>query len=73
MCDKAFNMAKNPNDEYHKRFASMVSKFFDKRSALLVWSKNLRSEALRSETLTKRATRDKSNGAIKGEIRQAKN
>ena len=74
LCDKAFNIAKNPKyDGYQKRFASMVYKYFDKRSALLVWSKNLRSEALRSETLAKRATRDKSNGAVKSEIRQAKN
>ena len=32
--DKAFNIAKNPkNDRYQRGFASMVYKFFDKKSA----------------------------------------
>ena len=32
--DKAFNIAKNPNyDEYQRGLASMVYKFFDKKSA----------------------------------------
>ena len=32
--DKAFNIAKNPKyDGYHRGFASMVYKFFDKKSA----------------------------------------
>ena len=34
--DKAFNIAKNPKyDGYQRRLASMVYKFFDKKSALL--------------------------------------
>ena len=33
--DKAFNIAKNPNyDGYQRRLASMIYKFFDKKSAL---------------------------------------
>ena len=32
--DKAFNIAKNPKyDEYQRRLASMVYKFFDKKSS----------------------------------------
>ena len=46
--DKAFDVAKNPKyDRYQRGLASMVYKFFDKKSALFT----------RSETL---ATRDKS-------------
>ena len=34
--DKTFNIAKNPKyDGYQRRLASMVYKFFDKKSALL--------------------------------------
>ena len=55
MRDKAFNIAKNPNyDGYQTGLASMVYKFFYKKSALFA----------RSETL---ATQDKSasSGAVK--------
>ena len=31
--DKAFNIAKNPKDGYQYRLASMVYKFFDKKSS----------------------------------------
>ena len=34
--DKALHIAKNPKyDDYQRRLASMVNKFFDKKSALL--------------------------------------
>ena len=40
--DKAFNIAKNPKyDVYQRSLASMVYKFFDKNSALLLWSEIL--------------------------------
>ena len=36
MKDKALNIAKNPKyDDYQRGLASMVNKFFDKKSALL--------------------------------------
>ena len=35
LCDKAFNIAENPKyDEYQCGLASMVCKFFDKKSLL---------------------------------------
>ena len=34
LCDEAINIAKNPKyDRYQRRLASMVYKFFDKKSA----------------------------------------
>ena len=40
--DKAFNIAKIPKyDVYQRGLASMVYKFFDKNSALLLWSEIL--------------------------------
>ena len=34
MCDKAFNIAKNPKyDRYQRGLASMVYKFFDKKTS----------------------------------------
>ena len=34
LCDKAFNIAKNSkNDGYHYGLASMIDKFFDKRTS----------------------------------------
>ena len=34
LCDKAFNIAKNSkNDGYHYGFASMIDKFFDKKTS----------------------------------------
>ena len=42
MHDKVFNIAKNPKyDGYQRALASMVYKFFDKKSASLAWSRNL--------------------------------
>ena len=46
LCDKAFNIAKNPTyDGYQCRPASIVYKFFDKKNfggvATLVWSETL--------------------------------
>ena len=36
LMDKAFNIAKNPKyDRYQRKLASMIYKFFDKKSALL--------------------------------------
>ena len=40
--DKKFNIAKNPKyDGYQRRLASMVNKFFHKKSTLLAWSETL--------------------------------
>ena len=40
--DKAFDVAKNPKyDRYQRGLASMVYKFFDKKSTLLTWSETL--------------------------------
>ena len=34
LCDKAFNIAKNPrHDRYQKVLASMIYKFFDKKNS----------------------------------------
>ena len=53
--DKALNIAKNPKyDGYQRGLASMVYKFFDKKSASPAGSENL-------------ATRDKSADAVKNE------
>ena len=58
--DKAFNLAKNPkNDRYQCRLASMVYKFFDKKTS---------ATRARSETLATRATESKFAGrGIKNE------
>ena len=51
--DKAFNIAKNPQyDEYQRGFASMVDKFFDKKSAGTGVANNTKSTISRRITQT---------------------
>ena len=68
--DKIFNIAKNPkHDGYQRGLASMVYKFFDKKTSSLA-----QSQTLLSETLATQPMRDKSaaGGAVKNEIMQNK-
>ena len=63
--DKAFRIAKNLKcDGYQRSLASMVSKFFDKKTS----ATSAQSENLRSKTLGTRATQNKfACGATKNE------
>ena len=47
MCDRAFNVASNPNNEYHWGLASMVYKSFDKKYS----SSNTLGGAMKTETI----------------------
>ena len=50
LCDKAFNIAKNPKyDEFQRDLASMVYRFFDKKSSSGGSIKNMWNQTLAEE------------------------
>ena len=72
--DKAFNIAKNPKyDGYQRELASMVYKFFDKKSASLIDKSVSGSGIVNNNIINNNNNNNNNNNEIKQNLQLAKN